>query len=350
MGTHLSEVPNLRAWARASIEIDYDSIISIIRDFAPQHLVWENTGNIPGMPPRIDLTRLAESDRVIVTDWFVQNLVQTGMRLDNEIPQHRVDLDAYWMGKYEVTRGQFQQFIDSSGYTTDAESKGGSYVFEPGYIDISSQRYSPKNGVTWQNPGFHQTESHPVVCVSWYDARTFADWAGLELPTEAEWEKAARSTDARLFPWGHINCDGTRCNLADASSNHPFANKRIRDGYQYTAPVGQFSAGISPYGCYDMAGNAGEWCADRLQENFYQTSDSSQKNPICESPFADQRVVRGGSWFGGLSGLRCASRGPFQLGDRGRTYTVGFRLASCKAPNVFGNWGQYLSVLNWASE
>jgi TatA/E family protein of Tat protein translocase len=199
-----------------------------------------------------------------------------------EKPYHSVYLDAFRIAKYPVTVAQFERF--ARGYQTEAEKRG--------------------NAHTWRRPrgeGISTVgkEDHPVVNVSWKDAAAYCEWLSREtgkpyrLPTEAEWEKAARGTDGRKYPWGEADPDRARCNV-----DHWF------DG---TTPVGYFGkAGESPYGCADMAGNVWEWCQDWWQEDFYRVSPPrNPKGP----PKGESHVGRGGSWYDYRGGARCASRG-----------------------------------------
>ena len=212
-------------------------------------------------------------------------------------PAHTVYVDAFYIDKYEVTVGQYNQFVRATGH--------------PPLPDWVS-KYSP-------------TDQHPVAGVTWHDAMAYAKWAGKRLPTEAEWEKAARGgligTD---HPWGNAPLDGTQCNFADKSlweiwdkerndeDNH--ADKNIDDGYTYTAPIGSYPP--NGYGLYDVAGNVWEWCFDAYDENFY--ANSPRQNPIAQIIVKDGennivainklRVSRGGSWHNAPSRIWIASR------------------------------------------
>ena len=131
-----------------------------------------------------------------------------------ELPVHDVYLDGYWIAKYPVTVAQFEGFVDSSGYITDNERGEGCWIEADGII-----RYD----LDWRQPNFDQGPNHPVICVSWNDAMAYADWFSRKnnviasLPTEAQWEKAARGTDQRKWPWGDVFPDGTRANFADTN-------------------------------------------------------------------------------------------------------------------------------------
>lgn len=224
----------------------------------------------------------------------------------NELPQHSADLPSYWIGRYEVTRGEYAQFIAAGGYSTPAywSTDGWSWKMntgrtQPSYWEAVQNWGSP--------PGaFTQTASYPVVGATYYEAEAFCNWAGGRLPTEAQWEKAARWTGSypNVYPWGNV-WDWQKCNNWEDT---------LYPGYQ-TAPVGSYPAGASPYGAQDMAGNAIEWVQD-----WYKSYPGSS------APFdytGIYRVLRGASWV--YSGLycRCAAR----LGNYPDVYECGFRLA-----------------------
>jgi formylglycine-generating enzyme required for sulfatase activity/predicted Ser/Thr protein kinase len=228
---------------------------------------------------------------------------------DDEKPPHTVYLDGYWIGKYEVTLGQYKAFITGAGYKD-----------LPSWVS----QYSPK-------------DNHPVVMVSWYDANAYCQWlskkTGLtfKLPTEVQWEKAARGTDERKYPWGETLPSGKTANFADKklslkykryNKRYKLADKNVDDGYAYTAPVGSYPQGVSPYGLLDMAGNVWEWCGDWYSYNYYKSSP--YKNPIGPKS-GTYRVFRGGGWDYNAKRLRCADRG----GDKPSVSNgyLGFRLA-----------------------
>jgi len=206
---------------------------------------------------------------------------------EDEHPQHKVNLDEYYIAKYEVTNEQFEKFIIETGYKTDAEKNEYGFVYN-GY------KWESKTNVNWRYYYSKSRERHPVVMISWNDAKAYCDWAGLQLPTEAEWEKAARGTNEREYPWGN-EWSPSKC----AALGTDIGLLRSKPGYMdmggghSTIPVGHFIDGVSPYGCYDMAGNAWEWCADRYDSCYY--SSSQYCNPT--GPLTGgYHVLRGGSW------------------------------------------------------
>ena len=192
----------------------------------------------------------------------------------------------YWIDKYPVTNEKYRSFVLADGYRNQAywSSEGWKWKTEE---NISSPEY-------WNDTEWNKAD-RPVVGVSYFEAEAYAKWAGKRLPTEREWEKAARGEDGREYPWGD-EFDKEKCNNREAAIGH-------------TTPVSQYIDGVSPYGCYDMAGNVWEWCA-----GWY---DEEKK---------DLRVLRGGSWINKPEDLRVSYRGRYYAGTRNYSF-LGFRLA-----------------------
>ncbi len=265
-----------------------------------------------------DITNLLELDHNIEAE-----------RLENEIPQHKVYLNAYLIDKYPVTNAQYKKFIESGGYMQKT------FWSDDGWQYIVQAKPLENNEL---DGAFHDQADCPVVNISWYEAEAFASWAGKRLPTEAEWEKAARGTDGRIYPWGN-EFDKTRLNCAEAKIEKPTA-------------VTKYPQGQSIYGCFDMAGNVWEWTADWYDSQYYRyTSDKNpqgptmaEKNPYFGRPeevgisiydlkpsptskaLSGCKVLRGGSWNGsGIVHIRCSNRDydePTYKND-----TIGFRCA-----------------------
>jgi formylglycine-generating enzyme required for sulfatase activity len=213
---------------------------------------------------------------------------------DNELPPHRIHLPEFHIGTYPVTNLQYQAFVQATG-----------------------QR-KPDH---WEGVGAIPSgkEHHPVVNVSWKDAHAFCAWLAQEsgqpvrLPTEAQWEKAARGTDGRIYPWGDEPADKNLCNF----------NQNVDD----TTPVGQYSPqGDSSYGCTDMAGNVGEWCHSLYRPYPYQADDGREALDA-----EGYRVLRGGAFLSIGGGVRCACRNSYDPGlwDAG----LGFRLVVAPGPS-----------------
>lgn len=212
---------------------------------------------------------------------------------EDETPFHIVHLDAFYMDIYEVTNAQYRMFVQATGYHKPKATA---------FVDHKMQEgFEP-----WRDPRF-SGPNQPVVCVSWEDAAAYAEWAGKRLPTEAEWEKAARGgLIGKRYPWGDMAPDGTQCNFADKNTDFLWSDEKSNDGYPYTAPVGSFAP--NGYGLYDMAGNVYEWCADWFGIDYY--AKSPKRNPRGpNSGEDDAHVLRGGAWALPPSYLRCAYRG-----------------------------------------
>mgnify|MGYP000949845094 CR=1 FL=1 len=229
--------------------------------------------------------------------------------LDDELPAHEVYLDAYWIDIYEVTNGKFQKFVAETGYETIAEINHKiPRIYFPSGNPIFFTNDASAN---WKNPdalgtGIQDILDHPVVQVTWQDADAYCSWAGGHLPTEAQWEKAARGTDGRLYPWGD-KYNGNLLNGSDKNLGQDSSLFIYDDGYKYTAPVGSYPEGVSPYGVYDMAGNVMEWVQDYYESDYY--SNSPRENPTGPSlGGGDQHLLRGGSWFAGPKNNRVAHR------------------------------------------
>jgi formylglycine-generating enzyme required for sulfatase activity len=171
-----------------------------------------------------------------------------------DAPAHEVDLPAFEIDKFEVTNADFATFVEETGYVT--------YYEEKGYP-------------SWRDEWGEGEDNHPVVMVTWNDAVAYCEWVGKRLPTEAEWEKAARGEDGRSFPWGE-GWDPEKANVKET-------------GLRGTV-VGGFGAGASPYGVEDMIGNVSEWTADWYQAYPGNMADDAAYGETC-------RVTRGGSWF-----------------------------------------------------
>ncbi len=235
--------------------------------------------------------------------------------LYNEKPQHSVYLSGYYIGKYEVTRGEYAQFINAGGYSNSAYWSSAGWSWRTTFNVTYPYSWAAKgNFCNYPSPypGFTQTDSFPVVGVSYYEAEAYCNWAGGHLPTEAQWEKAARwDGTPRVYPWGNV-WDQEKCN--NMGDHNPAGGGS--DPCQ-TSPVGSYPSGGSPYGCQDMAGNVWEWCQD------WYTSYPGSSSPFDYT--GSKRVVRGGSWFYYSDVCRCAFRlyyGPYYNDDN-----FGFRIA-----------------------
>ena len=187
----------------------------------------------------------------------------------DEMPRHRVFLDAYWIDETEVTNSMFARFVADTGYKTTAEQLNNGQVFT-----LTTGAWEKVSGADWRHPGGPATDitsqdGFPVGQMSWSDSAAYCEWAGRRLPTEAEWEKAARGDDARPYPWGSEAAAGNRLNFADVNLKVDWADPAIDDGYALNSPAGHYPAGASPYGALDVAGNMWEWVADWNDARYY---------------------------------------------------------------------------------
>jgi formylglycine-generating enzyme required for sulfatase activity len=201
---------------------------------------------------------------------------------EDEEPIHTVYLDDYWIDKYEVTNAQYALCVQAGD------------CYQPLGSDYGSSEYVDQ----------------PVINVSWYDAEVYCGWAGRRLPTEAEWEKAARGEDGRTYPWG----EGINCGLTNYK-------KDVNDYcVGSTTQVGSYQDGVSPYGVLDMAGNVMEWVGDWYDEDYY--GSSPYENPMGPSS-GRYRDLRGGSWAGKERYVRSAYR--YRYYPDFTRYNIGFR-------------------------
>jgi formylglycine-generating enzyme required for sulfatase activity len=177
-------------------------------------------------------------------------------------PKHKVYLDTYYIGVYAVTNKQYEQFVRETGHRRPNKADWGSPIWRG---DSYPKKYA----------------DHPVVCVSWDDATAYCKWAGLMLPTEAQWEKAAMGSKNYIYPWGN-KWDSSKC-------------RNYGSSVKGTCGVYDYPLGVSGYGVYNMSGNVWEWCRDFYSADYYNSIDS-YRNPIGPSEGAS-RVLRGGSWW-----------------------------------------------------
>jgi formylglycine-generating enzyme len=248
---------------------------------------------------------------------------------DAEQPQHRVKITrSFYLGAHQVTVAQFRQFVEKSGYLTDAERTGeGSGGWEGAEWKRNTHR-------DWRNPGFAQADDHPVVCVNHNDALAFLEWLNAEaneekwnyrLPTEAQWEYACRAgTDGLYGSNDDVEGLARIANVADASHKKVFPHVdciRGDDGFVYTAPVGLFEP--NSWHLCDMIGNVWEWCDDWFDPQFYESSPHEDPHNTARS---SSRVIRGGGWSYAASFCRPADRRGKEAS--GRDYVIGFRVAA----------------------
>jgi formylglycine-generating enzyme required for sulfatase activity len=232
---------------------------------------------------------------------------EDGFHADGEGPVREIFLDSFFIEATTVTNLQFSEFIESTGYKTDAERYGWSFVFS-GLLSEKERSAHPQvaqqtpwwcviPGARWNQPEGEETNikdrmDHPVVHVSWNDAQAYCQWAGKRLPTEAEWEYAARGgLVQKKFPWGdELTPDGKhRCNIWQG--HFPDYNS-LEDGYLGTAPAQSFEP--NNFGLYNMAGNVWEWCNDWFSRDFHKTGP--RKKPV-GPPSGQAKVMRGGSFL-----------------------------------------------------
>ncbi|WP_207532741.1 formylglycine-generating enzyme family protein [Desertivirga arenae] len=287
---------------------------------------------------------------------------------EDEYPKHKVKLNAFWIDATEVTNAQFSAFVKATGYVTTAEKKpdweelkkqlpagtpkpdesvlvASSLIFkapkEPVSLNDYSQWWEWKAGADWKHPqgpesSIEGKENYPVVHISWYDAQAYAKWAGKRLPSEAEWEYAARGgLKNNVYPWGNqqVNEGKPRANFWQG--HFPDKNTQV-DQFYTAAPVKSFAA--NNYGLYDMAGNVWEWTADLYNNKYYDEVRNGATNPKGPStsfdpdePTASKRVMKGGSFLCNdsyCSGYRVARR--MKSTEDSSMEHLGFRCVSDK--------------------
>lgn len=216
------------------------------------HAPTGSSWSLPTSPIAFEWVEIAAGEFNMGSDSSQDILAQA-----TEEPQHRESVATFWMARVPVTVAQYAAFVEATGYSL------------PRPLDLSNKA------------------AHPITEVSWHDAQAFCRWAGVRLPTEAEWEKAARGIDGRIYPWGNNGPDEHVCNF----------NMNVGD----TTAVGSYPSGASPYGVLDMSGNVWEWTQTKWRDNYTTPADNSAQGE-------NSRVLRGGSWGNPADWLRCACR------------------------------------------
>lgn len=223
-----------------------------------------------------------------------------------EGPPHQVTLPEFYIMRTEVTVSQYDRYVRATGARRPDDRR----AVEQGATRQNESGTGIPQGQTRRGP------NEPVAYLAWKEAAAFCEWLGrgsaysVRLPTEAEWEKAARGTDGRIYPWGQ-SFDGRRLNFADRRSSQPWRDATVDDGYTDTAPVGSYARGSSPYGAVDMAGNVAEWTTSFLRPYPYVATDGreGQSGGTCsEQDLTGCRVYRGGSYRHSSARTRAVSR------------------------------------------
>jgi formylglycine-generating enzyme len=249
---------------------------------------------------------------------LLKNIDTNSFSFKDETPRHTVYVDAFYMDRYEVTNEQYRKFAQATG-RSDPQGVA--------FIKLADGKFAITNAFKpWSDTNFNGVKQ-PVICVSYDDARAYAEWAGKRLPTEAQWEKAARGKlVGKHFAWGDSwPPDRNAGNFADEDfraatrdASFPFISGH-HDGYAYTAGIGSFVP--NAFGLHDMTGNVSEWCEDWYADDYYSRSPKS--NPA-GPPSGENHVTRGGSWFYKWAfALRVGDRE--DVGRSTRAFDIGFR-------------------------
>jgi formylglycine-generating enzyme required for sulfatase activity len=263
-------------------------------------------------PPKPEPTRQAKKKEVFEPELILipageflmgSDLKRDKVAYQDEQPQHKLFLPDYYIAKTPVTNAQYAAFVQVTGYQTEAEQASSGWVWEDSH-------WKEVKGANWQHPtgpgsDISQKSHHPVVQVSWHDTLAYCEWLAqvtgkaYRLPSEAEWEKAARGTDGRIYPWGN-EWEAKRCNTSEG-------------GKKDTTPVGSYLTGASPYGLLDMAGNVWEWTrslwgADVNTPDFNYPYAANDGREELKTGDEIRRVLRGGSFLSNQNPARCACR------------------------------------------
>ena len=258
---------------------------------------------------------------------FLMGTPDTESGREKNEAQHRVTLTKpFMLGIHDVTMGQFRQFVTIENYQTDAEKLGGAICWR----DLEGRESKKDAAANWKNPGFIQTDDHPVVCVSLNDAQQYCAWLSKKegkvyrISTEAEWEYACRAGTQSAYPWGDRPDEGKGwANCVDLTAKEAFpqwTSFQWQDGFVYTSPVGSFKP--NAFGLYDMIGNVWQWCTDWGADY----PDGAATDPVGpkQNMSTRVRVLRGGAWNSGP----VFSRSGVRVGDdtNGSGFNTGFRI------------------------
>lgn len=302
-----------------------------------KHIIWDAGIDYPGHVGDNYVVKVTADDGTGPPDmiWIPAGNVRLGQTGIAE-PVHNIYVQGFYIDRYEVSNAKYKQFIDAGGYQN------------PAYWNPVGWAWRVANSITlplnWNSNNYHGggiagNEQFPVNGVSWWEADAYCRWAGGRLPTEAEWEKAAKggcethgdpgqcdASDTPTYPWGE-GISGPQANYE--GSGDPYESNG------WTTPVGYYDGSNhggyqtinspSPYGLYDVAGNVHEWCSTKLAAYPYNPNDGRENPPATYNECC--RVLRGGSLDGGTPNLRCAQRYGVYYDSSGRSGTVGFRCA-----------------------